>query len=339
MTHRAFNRLKHLPISLLIIAGGFFFLSSCAIPFIDRKPMIFQSEEYVVYKLEKKKTPAMLAEMFLGDKKKSWVIEDANENVVFKKNKIIIIPLKEINKGGLTLAGFQMVPIFTYHRFADNCDSPLCLPARIFDQQMKYLKENGYRVISIGELLEFLLYRNSLPKRSVVISIDDGYRSVYNIAWPILKKYAFRATLFIYTDFVGVSKNAITWDQLREMKKSGFEIGSHTMSHCDLTRQNKGEDTQAYMFRIEKELSMSKQIIDKKLKQNTILLAFPYGRYNQEVLDMCKRLGYKIAASVQRGSNPFFADPLALRRNQILKRDLKSFISRLKTFNKLSLEE
>lgn len=337
MRNQLSNGLKHLTIALLIIGGGFFF-SSCTTFSIDRKSMLFRSEEYVVYRLKKKKTPTMLAEMFLGDKKRSWVIEDANENVAFKKGEVIVIPLKEKNKGGLTVDGFQVVPILSYHRFADNCDSPLCLPARVFDQQMKYLKENGYRVISLGELHEFLKYRNSLPKRSVVISIDDGYRSVYNIAWPILKKYDFRATLFIYTDFVGVSKNAITWDQLREVKKSGFEIGAHTMSHCDLTRQNKGEDTQAYMSRIEKELGMSKQIIDKKLNQNTVFLAFPYGRYDQRVLDMCKRLGYKIAVSVKRGSNPFFTDPLALSRNQILKKDIKSFISRLKTFNKLLLE-
>jgi peptidoglycan/xylan/chitin deacetylase (PgdA/CDA1 family) len=331
------NGLKYLAITLLIIGEGFFFFS-CTTFCIDRKPMLFRSEEYVVYRLKNRKTPAMLAEMFLGDKKRSWVIEDANENAVFKKGEVIVIPLKEKNKGGLTDDGFQVVPILSYHSFADNCSSSLCQPARVFDQQMKYLKENGYRVISLGELLEFLKYRHSLPKRSVVISIDDGYRSVYNIAWPILKKYGFRAILFIYTDFVGVSKNAITWNQLREMKKNGFEIGAHTMSHCDLTKQNKGEDTQTYMSRIEKELSLSKQIIDKKLNQDTVFLAFPYGRYEQRVLDMCKRLGYKIAVSVKRGSNPFFADPLALRRNQILKRDIKSFISKLKTFNKLSLE-
>jgi len=337
MRNQLSNGLEHLTFALLIIGGGFFFFS-CTTFGIDRKSMLFRSEEYVVCRLKKKKTPTMLAEMFLGDKKRSWVIEDANENAAFKKGEVIVIPLKEKNKGGLTVDGFQVVPILSYHRFADNCDSPLCLPAHVFDQQMKYLKENGYRVISLGELHEFLNYHNSLPKRSVVISIDDGYRSVYNIAWPILKKYDFRATLFIYTDFVGVSKNAITWDQLREVKKSGFEIGAHTMSHCDLTRQNKGEDTQAYMSRIEKELGMSKQIIDKKLNQNTAFLAFPYGRYDQGVLDMCKRLGYKIAVSVKRGSNPFFTDPLALRRNQILKRDIKSFISKLKTFNKLLLE-
>ncbi len=338
MVNQIVNRSKHLAIILFIIVGGFFLFSSCTTSIFDRKPMMFQSEEYVVYKLQEKKTSAMLAEMFLGDKKKSWVIEDANENAAFKKGEIIVIPLKEKNKGGLTDDGFQVVPILSYHNFADNCSSPLCAPAHVFDQQMKYLKDNGYRVITLGELYEFLKYRNALPKRSVVISIDDGYGSVYNIAWPILKKYGFRASLFIYTDFVGVSKNSLTWDQLREMKRNGFEIGSHTMSHCDLTRQNKGEDTQAYISRLEKELGKSKQIINKKLKQDTVFLAFPYGRYDQRILNICERLGYKIAVSVKRGSNPFFADPFALKRSQILQRDITSFISRLKTFNKLSLE-
>jgi len=87
MLNQIFNRFKHLTITLLIIAGGFFFLSSCATPLFDRKAMLFRSEEYVVYRLKKKKTPTMLAEMFLGDKKRSWVIEDANENVAFKKRR------------------------------------------------------------------------------------------------------------------------------------------------------------------------------------------------------------------------------------------------------------
>lgn len=331
------NKFKYLVV-LFVISGGFLFLSSCAAPIVEQKPIIFQSDEYVIYKLQKKHTPAMLAEMFLGNKKKSWVVEDANENATFEKGEVIVIPIKEKNKGGLALDGFQAVPILTYHRFAENCGSPLCMPAHIFDQQMAYLKDNDYRVITFKELLEFLQYRSSIPKKSVIISIDDGYRSVYNIALPILKKYGFRAIFFIYIDFVGVSKNAITWNQLREMKRDGFEIGSHTISHCDLSSQREGEDTQTYMDRIEKELRVSKQIIDKKLEQNTVILSFPYGRYNQMVLDMCKRLGYKIAVSVKRGSNPFFADPFVLKRDQILKRDIKSFASRLKTFNKFSLE-
>jgi peptidoglycan/xylan/chitin deacetylase (PgdA/CDA1 family) len=158
------------------------------------------------------------------------------------------------------------------------------------------------------------------------------------VGYPILKKFGFRATLFIYTDFINSCKNALTWKQLAIMKADGFEIGSHTVSHSDLTRQKEGEDAQTFMARIEKELGVSKQIIDKKLEQNTIFLAFPYGRCNQNVLEITRRLGYRAAVTVKKGSNPFFADSLTLKRTQILEGDMKTFISVLKSFQKLSLK-
>jgi len=168
----------------------------------------------------------------------------------------------------------------------------------------------------------------------VVITIDDGYRSAYDIAYPILKKYGFTATLFIYTDYVGVSRNAVSWDQLRKMKADGFEVGSHTLSHVDLTKILEGEDEQHYLARIERELLQSKEILDKELTHNTISVAFPFGRYDPRVLAICERLGYKIGVSVRTGSNPFFSDPLALRRNQVLGSGLKVFIPKLKTFER-----
>ena len=329
------NRLKHSVITLFMCGGGLFFFISCA---TFKTASVFQSNDYIICQLQDKETPDTLAEKYLGDRKKFWVIEDANEDVSFEKNKIIIIPLKEKNIGGLTANGFQVVPILCYHRFANDCKSPLCMPAHIFEQQMKYLDENGYRVISFRQLIDFLEYRHALPKKAVIISIDDGYRSVYNVCYPILKKYGFNATLFIYTEFINTCKNSLTWKQLAIMKADGFEIGAHTISHSDLTRQKEGEDTQAFMARIEKELRVSKQIIDKKLEQNTIFLAFPYGRYNQNVLGISRRLGYRAAVTVKRGSNPFFADPLTLRRTQILKRNMKTFISVLKSFHKISLK-
>lgn len=335
MIHWKCSRIRFLLMTLCICVGGLFFLTSCA---SFGTPRVFQSEEYIVYKLQNQDTPPALAEKFLGDEKKSWVIEDANEDVEFKKNNVIVIPLKEKNKGGLTSHGFQVVPILCYHRFEKDCNSSLCMPAHVFEQQMKYLHENGYRVISFGQLLDFLEYRHSLPQKAVIISIDDGYRSVYDVGYPILKKFGFRATLFIYTDFINSCKNALTWKQLAVMKADGFEIGAHTVSHSDLTRQKEGEDTQAFMTRIERELRVSRQIIDKKLKQNTTLLAFPFGRYNQTVLEMTSRLGYRAAVTVKRGSNPFFADPLTLKRTQILKRDMKTFVSVLKSFHKVSLK-
>jgi peptidoglycan/xylan/chitin deacetylase (PgdA/CDA1 family) len=322
-----------------VFAVGLLFQSSCAtLGFAPKTTMIFGSEEYIIYRLQGYETPVTLAKRFLGDTKHSWVIEEANEGTLFEKGQMIIIPLKEQNKGGLRADGYQAVPILCYHFFAETCKSSSCMPTRIFDQQMRYLKNNNYNVITPSQLLDFLNYRYALPKRSVVITLDDGYRSAYDIAYPILKKYGFTATLLIYTDFVGISKSAITWDQLREMKANGFEVGSQTVSHRDLTKKEAGEDDKAYIKRIKRELLVSKKIIDKELKQNTIYLAFPYGRYDQRIVNICDLVGYKMAFAVKRGGNPFFADPLNLKRDAILKRDMESFIRKLKTFYEFSLE-
>jgi peptidoglycan/xylan/chitin deacetylase (PgdA/CDA1 family) len=321
-------------LSIIISALGYLLLPSCVT--IGSGPGFFRSEDYIVYRIKRGDTPAKLAKKFLGDEKKFWVVEDANSGVPFKKGHVAVIPLKKENACGLRANGFQMVPILCYHRFSDDVDSPLSMPPHVFDRQMKFLKENNYRVVSSTDLLGFLQNEHCLPKKAVVIAIDDGYRSVYNIAYPILQKYGFTATLFLYTDFVGASRNAVTWDQLREMKKSGFQIGGHTMSHDDLTKQRDGEDRRSYLARIEKELGVSKSIIDRKLGQNTILLAFPYGRYDSTVLRVAERTGYEMAVTVNRGSNPFFEDVLALKRSQILRRDMDSFVSNLKTFHRIS---
>jgi peptidoglycan/xylan/chitin deacetylase (PgdA/CDA1 family) len=299
---------------------------------------LFRSEDYVVYLLQDSETPAELAEKFLGGETKSWIIEEANPGVNFRRGNAIVIPLKERNRGGLNSDGFQTIPILTYHRFAEDCTSPLCMPAKTFELQVRYLKENGYHVITAQELYSFLGYRQGLPQKSVLITMDDGYRSVYNIAYPILKKYGYTATLFIYTSFVGVSKMAITWDQLKEMQTNGFTIGSHTIYHSDLTKPKDAETEQEYIARVKEELHGSKKIIDKKLSQDTYFLAYPFGYYDQQSIQIAREAGYKIAMSVKRGGNAFFANPLTLRRDQILEKDMQSFISRLKTFNYLSLK-
>ena len=337
-------------ILLFLIGGGLLVLSACATawptsgttsPPVSEKPPrgeVFRSDDYVVYVMAGGETPKTLAKSFLGDARKSWIIEDANEGVSFRRGKAVVIPLKEENKGGLTGRGYQAVPVLTYHHFGKVCTSPYCMPTALFDQQMRYLRENGYRVITLGKLLDFVQYRHAIPKKSVVIAIDDGNRSAYKVAYPMLKKYGYTATLFIYTDFVGVSKGAITWDQLREMKAAGFEIGSHTESHSDLTKQREGESNAAYMARVKSELLVSKRLLDKKLRQDTIYLAFPYGRYNERVLAISEQVGYKLGFSVRRGGNPFFADPLRLKRDQILKREMETFAKRLKTFYEFSLK-
>ncbi len=327
--------------SKIAMVMSFIFLTlmtSCSVSTqIPYKPVIYRSNDFALYKVEKKESFAHIAGICLGNKNLAWKIKDANNIKSLAYGSFVTIPLKAMNKGGLFENGYQTIPILCYHKFGKKRNSPLIMPPDIFNMQMKYLKENGYRIITPAQLLCFLKYSCEIPKKSVLITIDDGYKSVYDIAWPILKKYNFTATLFIYTNYVGISRKALSWDNLRELKAHGFTIGSHTISHPDLTQKEPTETADHFHRRIRKELLLSKRIIDKNLHQDTIALAFPYGRYNEKVLKMAKAIGYKIAVTVDRGSNPFFTNSLALKRDMILKKDMKSFVSRLTIFNNISL--
>lgn len=297
----------------------------------------FRSETHIIYRLRTDDTPRSVAARFLGDPDKDWLIEDANEARPFRPDQYVIIPLVPSNKGGIFKNGVQQVPILCYHRFADCCDSALCIPTDVFERQMRYLKDNGYRTITPEQLLAFLEYRQPLPRRSVMITVDDGYSSFYTVAYPILKKYGFTATLFIYTDFVGVSRSALSWRQLQALKADGFTIGSHTVMHSDLSKRGENEDEAAYLSRLRREIFESKAVIDQRLNQDTFFFAYPYGRADATAMAMVRQAGYKMAVTVNRGGNPFFSDPYALQRDQVLERDMVTFATRLNTFYVVSL--
>lgn len=317
-----------------VIATG---CARAPLPSVSVPPTAYKSKDYIIYRMEWGDTPQSLARRFLGDAGKDWQIEEANDRQMLKPDNYIVIPLKIKNKGGVSSDGVQTVPILCYHRFGNHCESPLCVPEKTFERQMKYLKDNGYRVITPETMLAFLEYRQPLPRKSVMITVDDGYRSFYNIAYPILKRYGFPATMFVYTDYVGVSSKAITWDQLRELKANGFTIGSHTRSHSDLTKKDRKETDEAYLKRLRHEIIDSKKIIDRELNQDTFFFSYPFGRANHQAMLMAHQAGYKLAATVHRGGNAFFSNRYLLKRDQVLKRDMQTFKSRLKTFYPLSL--
>jgi len=344
-------RLRARAVFLIVLLAGLGLVTSCAWEnFGGRiwepatakdKPeerVVFRSEDYAVLRLRGGESAESLAQEFLGGPRKAWVIEEVNRGAAFSKDQMIVVPLKEENRGGLAPDGYQIVPVLCYHHFAERCDSSLCTPTSVFEQHMKALKEEGYSVISTSELSEFLAFRRRIPNKAVVINLDDGYRSTYEIAYPILKKYGFTATLFIYTSFIGASNNALTWDHLKAMKADGFEVGSHSVNHVDLSKKLAGESEKEYLARVKRELVVSKQVLDDKLNQNTQYIAFPYGEFTPVLLKLCEETGYRVGFSVKAGGNPFFSEPLSLKRDQILKKDMESFSGKLKAIQPLSLK-
>ena len=310
----------------LVVGGA---LSGCA---------SYRSEDYFIAELQSETSSEALAEQYLKDPRRSWVIEEANPGTVFQKGKTIIIPLKDDNRAGLFREGFQVVPILCYHRIGKTCHSALCVSDSVFRAQLAYLKDNGYRTISLADLYDFISYRRAIPLRSVVITIDDGYRSSYDTAFPLLKEYGFTATLFIYTDFVEATPLSISWDQLREMKAAGFEVESKSVTHSDLTLKQAGESEADYETRIIRELNASKAILDRELQQDTRFLAYPFSKYDRWVLDQADAAGYRLGLTLEQGANPFFTDPLVLKRNLIQTEDLQNFSRRISTLTPVLLE-
>ena len=132
----------------------------------------------------------------------------------------------------------SQVIVLCYHRFEDKPKDSLAIKPTDFEAQMQALKDNGITVISMADFLAWRRGEKGIPEKSAIISIDDGYLSGYNVAWPILKKFGYPFTMFIYTDYIkGGPKSggqSISWDQLAEMRDAGVDIESHTVSHSSL---------------------------------------------------------------------------------------------------------
>ncbi len=262
-------------------------------------------------------TLASLAEKYLDDPDKSWMIADFNEVTSVNAGQEIIIPLKTVAKGGLSPRGYQTVPILTYHNFSETKENLMMVKKDTFEQQMRYLKENHYHVITLDEFFDFLEFRRQIPKKSVVITFDDGWQGVYSIAYPILQKYGFPATLFVYTDLINGNRKTLNWAEVAELDRGGIDVQCHTKSHRNLIKIQDQESLEMYVNDIKNEISQSSRIIKEKLNKDVKYLAYPYGDTNNLVIAFLKQEGYRGAFTVKREANPFFEDHYTLNRSMI----------------------
>ena len=223
------------------------------------------------------------------------------------------------------------VVVFGYHRIVDKVRRPdtEITPAD-FEAQMQQLKDQGITVIPLQDLLAWQRGEKDIPEKSAVVTFDDGWKQQYTVAWPILKKYGYPFTLFIYTDYVkGGPKSggeSITWDQLAEMRDAGVDIQGHTISHHDLRGGKKGKalapDYENWLWN---ELHGSKEMIEQHLGTKVNVLALPYGFYNQHVQEVAKKAGYDALFTVYGQKIGFGSPQNALGRYMIQANQPKVF--------------
>ncbi|MDH4206274.1 MAG: polysaccharide deacetylase family protein [Desulfobacteraceae bacterium] len=318
----------------------FLLLAACAINglIFHNTHQAHVSDDFVIVKTTAKDTFSSLAAFYLKDPDKGWLIAEFNRMTTLIPGQELIIPLSPFNKGGLKAEGYQTVPILVYHNFSKKGSDKTAVSQDDFEAQMKYLKQNGYHVVSIDQLLDFIDYKEQLPEKSIVITFDDAWRSIFDIALPILIKYGFTATFFIYTDFIGGGK-AMTWKQIETLSKIGFDIQCQTKTHRNLAVPKKNESFKEYFESIEMEISYPKKLIKNNLNIDCKYLAYPYGETNNLVIAMLKKHGYRAAFTIDRKPNPFFIDKYRICRSVIYgSYDMNNFKNNLSVFQKNELK-
>jgi peptidoglycan/xylan/chitin deacetylase (PgdA/CDA1 family) len=301
------------------------------------RPAAYQSEDFIVTFAQPGDTPETLAERYLGGADKGWMIEDYTGLRAFAPGQEVVIPRRPWNPAGVTPGGYQIVPILTYHNLGEQAKGRLVLAAGSFREQMRYLKTNGYRVVSLADFVEFTRLNRQLPQRAVVLTFDDGYHAFKDHAYPVLKELGFTATLFIYTDWVGAGRAALSWAELRELSAAGMDIQAHSKTHADL-RRAQGETEAQYARRMHAELEQPQELFSRNLGRRSQILAYPYGRWEEGLLPKVKESGYIAAFSVRRQGNAAFVRPLAGHRSQIYSEmTLDDFVKNLNVFQEENL--
>ena len=221
-------------------------------------------------------------------------------------------------KTGRVKSNSQVV-VLCYHRIEGKAGGALSIEPALFEQQMQQIKDAGVTVISMQDFLAWRRGEKEIPPKCALITIDDGYVSGYEVGWPILKKYGYPFTMYVYLKYISTGGKAITWDQLAEMRDAGVDIGSHTVSHQDLRKPGKGAtDYDSYL---KDEVERSKQVIEEKLGIKVLSIAYPQGRTNAKVAAATKAAGYEAGFTTYGMRLTQNADAYALGRYDVKAKD------------------
>ncbi len=281
-----------------------------------------------------------IAAALLDDPTAAWQLAELNSGQPARAGNVIAVPLRPVNPTSVYSDGYRTLPILCYHRFTDQprASHQLELTAAAFEQQLRYLVENQYQFLSFADVAGIVRQGQPIPDRAVVLTIDDGYASVYDVAWPLLQKYRARATLFIYTDFIGAGA-ALNWGQLQTMAGSGLiEVQSHGKSHTSLSRLPQDQSPDNYSARLLEEVNGPKAQFQRHLGAAPVYLSYPYGNSSETAAQILEQAGYQLAATVTRGDNTTLSDPYLLHRTMIYDHhDLDDFASFVQGFKRTPL--
>ena len=208
------------------------------------------------------------------------------------------------------------VPVLLYHRLGPVSPDEMTVTTPVFEAQLKLIQENGYTVIPLQALMAALGDSAvAMPERAVVLTADDGHRTVYSDMFPLIKRYKIPLTLFIYPSAISNADYAMTWAQLAEMKASGLvDIQSHTYWHPNFNVERKRLAPAAYEKFTRDQLVKSKAVLEQRLGGPVDLLAWPFGINDEQLARWAQAAGYGAAFTIERRPVRRADPPMALPR-------------------------
>lgn len=196
------------------------------------------------------------------------------------------------------------VPVLCYHRFGPKVADSMTVTTKLFAEQMKWLKDNGYTVIPLRTLVNYLKGEGPAPAaKSVVITVDDGHKSVFTEMQAIVKQYKMPVTLFLYPSCISNphAPYAMSWEQLKALQQTGFfDMQGHTFWHPNFKKDKKKMKPEEYTKSVKTQLVKSKNVLEKKLGTKIEYLAWPYGIYDDYLESEAQKAGYVAAFSIDR---------------------------------------
>lgn len=183
--------------------------------------------------------------------------------------------------------------ILQYHHVSSSTPPVTSLSEDAFRTHMAYLKDNGFTVLPLEDILDSLRAGKALPDLTAAITFDDGYTSVYDTAFPILRNLDWPFTVFVTAGLVGSNDRLYaTWDQLREMVEAGATLANHTVNHPYLLDREPGASDGQWLAGVRREIVDAENTIARETGQSHKLLAYPYGEYNPAIQTLVKELGF-----------------------------------------------
>ncbi len=196
------------------------------------------------------------------------------------------------------------VAVLGYHDFSETePETEMRINTTKFRRQLEMLDQLGIAVISLDDFIAWKKGEKDIPPKSALITLDDGWKSVYTDAFPILRELGLPFTLYLYKNYVDGGNKALTSAMIREMMKAGATIGSHSVSHPypATVRERMGRGPEEYDAFLRHEMGGSKRFLESRFKVPVATYAFPGGFHTPEMLALGSELGYSHMFTVMPG--------------------------------------